>query len=236
MATVLVTRPLEAAERTAATARALGHDVLLAPVVAIVPIAGPPPGFDDVQAVLVTSRQAVPAVAAWPGLPPVWAVGAGTAAALQACCVPVVDTGDGDGAALGRRLAARLKPEAGVLLHASGETIASGLQRALTAAGFRYRSHPVYRTARTEALPPDVRSALGAGRVDAVTLHSPASAEAFADLVRRHGLVEAVAGLTALCLSSNVAVAAGALPWRRIVVAAAPDEPAMGRLLEAVAL
>ena len=97
VARVLITRPADLAERTAARARALGHQVLLAPVMAIRPRAGPPPDLTDVQAILVTSRNAVPAVARLAPDRPIYAVGEGTAASLADAAVPVARVRDAAG-------------------------------------------------------------------------------------------------------------------------------------------
>ena len=234
MAVVLVTRPEEAAARTAAIVRRLGHTPLLAPVSVIQPLVVPSPDLVAVQALLVTSRHAVPPVASWrPGLP-VFAVGAGTAAALRASGVAVAGEGSGDGTALGRMLADRLEPAAGALLHASGTSVAGGLRRAVQAAGFAYRALPVYAARTAPGLPAAVREALAAGTVDAVALYSPESARRFVVLLADAGLEAVARRLSALCLSANVATAARALEWKAMHVAPGPDETGMGALLEAV--
>jgi uroporphyrinogen-III synthase len=232
VARVLITRPADLAERTAARARALGHDVVLAPVMTIAPRAGPVPDLQDVQAILVTSRNAVPAAARLATALPVYAVGDGTAAALTEAGLEVAGTGEGDGVSLARLLAARLRPTAGALLHPTGEVWARGLADALAAAGFAYRPWVVYAAAPTAVLPEAACAALAAGKIDAVTLHSPRSARLFAERLTEAGLNEASADATALCLSANVAAAARALRWRAVRIAARPDETGMGGLLE----
>ncbi|TVQ32326.1 MAG: uroporphyrinogen-III synthase [Geminicoccaceae bacterium] len=236
MATVLVTRPAEVRERTAATARRLGHAVMFAPVMTIRALDVPRPDFTGVQALLVTSRQAVGTVAAWQPTPPVWAVGDGTKAALDEAGVPVVGVGAGDGVSLGRLLAEHLAPARGLLLHASGAVTAHGLQSTLQAAGFAYRAIAVYRAVGVPALPPAVADALDRGVVDAVTLHSPESAKRLLELVEAAGLGERLSAVTGLCLSENVAMAARSRRWRELRVASQPDERGMGGLLEALPL
>jgi uroporphyrinogen-III synthase len=232
VARVLITRPADLAARTAARARALGHEVLLAPVLAIRQCAGPPPDLADVQAILVTSRNAVPAVVRLAADRPIYAVGEGTAAALADAAVPVAGVGDGDGVSLARLVVARLDPTAGALLHPTGEVWAAGLADALAAAGFTYRPRVVYAAEPTAELPAPARAALADGRVDAVTLHSPRSARLFAERVAEAGLEGATAGTAALCLSANVAAAARALRWRSVEIAGRSDETGMGGLLE----
>ncbi len=232
MARVLITRPADLAERTAARARAFGHEVVLAPVMALSPRGGPAPALDDVQAILVTSRNAVAAVTRLAADLPLYAVGDGTAAALHDAGLVVAGSGDGDGVSLARLLRTRLDPGAGALLHPTGEVWARGLADALAAAGFAYRPWVVYAAEATAGLPEDARSALAAGRIDAVTLHSPRSARLFAERLRGAGLEDATRHAAALCLSANVAAAARALRWREVRIAARSDETGMGGLLE----
>ncbi|MFP4361941.1 MAG: uroporphyrinogen-III synthase [Alphaproteobacteria bacterium] len=232
MARVLITRPADLAERTAARCRALGHEVVLAPVMAIKPRAAPPPSLDDVQAILVTSRNAVPAVARLAAERPIYAVGDGTAAGLRDAGLALAGLGEGDGVSLARLLRGRLDPAAGALLHPTGEVWARGLADALADAGFVYRPWVVYAADATAGLADEARRALAAGRIDAVTLHSPRSARLFAEQLRAADLEEATRDVTALCLSANVAAAARALRWRAVEIAARSDETGMGGLLE----
>jgi len=232
VARVLITRPADLAERTAARCRALGHEVVLAPVMAITPRGGPPPSLDDVQAILVTSRNAVCAVTRLAAERPVYAVGDGTAAALRDAGQALAGVGEGDGVSLARLLRGRLEPAAGALLHPTGEVWARGLADALADAGFVYRPWVVYAADATARLPDDARRALAAGDVDAVTLHSPRSARLFAERLGEAGLADATRDVAALCLSANVAAAARALRWREVRIAARSDETGMGRLLE----
>ena len=59
---VLVTRPAEDAEETAAELVARGHEPVIAPLVDIRFVEGPPLELDSVQAVLATSRNGVRAL------------------------------------------------------------------------------------------------------------------------------------------------------------------------------
>src|SRR5262245_8307399 len=84
---VLVTRPEPDGERTAAKLRALGHDVMLAPLLRVETVDADLDGTWD--AVALTSMNAVRAVAGRPGLErvlacPVFAVGGRTADAAFA--------------------------------------------------------------------------------------------------------------------------------------------------------
>lgn len=106
---VLITR--EEAEPFAALLRARGATPVHLPLIALRPTGAPAPGGPPPDVVLVTSAAAVrvarPFFEAWRG--PAVAVGAATAAALEAAGVGPVEVGDGGGdGALGRLPAGRV--------------------------------------------------------------------------------------------------------------------------------
>ncbi len=234
MARVLVTRPEEAAEKTAALVCAAGHEVLLAPVLRLEARDTQLPAATGGawQAVLVTSRNAASASARYPRYVPEFAVGEGTAAALGRHAIVPAAVAQGDGVSLARLVGAQLKPELGPLLHPTGTVRAEALESALVAAGFDYHAWVVYAAEPVAALPQEVREALGSGAVDAVTLYSPRTARLFLTLIGEAGLDRALSDVVALTLSPNVAAAAAAAAWREVRVAAQPDERGMAALLE----
>ena len=82
---VLVTRPAEDGAEIAKRLAAMGHEALLAPLLRIEFLAGPPLSLDDVQAILATSANGVRALARRTSVRdlPLFAVGPQTAAAAQ---------------------------------------------------------------------------------------------------------------------------------------------------------
>ncbi len=212
--------------------RRLGHEPVFAPVLAIRDLATPAPPLADVGALIVTSRHAAGATACIDPSPPVFAVGAGTAAALAAAGVPVAGQASGDGAALADLISARLRPEQGALVHPTGTVRAAGLAAALEAAGFDYRPWPVYSADPVDRLPEQVVAALADGAIDAVTLHSPRTARLFGERLVEAGVVAGTEALVALTLSANVADAIRSWPWREIRIAERSDERGMAALLE----
>ena len=120
MMRILVTRPLPGGEATAARLRALGHDVVLAPLMATEAVDWQPPETPP-AAIMLTSafaaRLAGPAAAVYHGLP-AFAVGAATARAAAEAGFTDVRDGGGTAQALvdsvaGAGLAA--------ILHLAGE-------------------------------------------------------------------------------------------------------------------
>jgi uroporphyrinogen-III synthase len=143
-----VTRPKDDSERTAAALRARGHEVLVAPLMQVEPVAA------DIRAswaaVIITSANAPGAVAAHPARDvliklPVFAVGRRSAdAARQVGFADVIAAG-GDMSDLVRLIVARRADAAGPLLYLAGEDRAADLIGELTARGIAAEMRIVYR-------------------------------------------------------------------------------------------
>ena len=132
----------------------------------------------------------------------------------------------GDVDALAALAAARLRPDAGRLVHVAGRVSTGDLVPRLSAAGFAARRVPLYEAIAARALSAPARRALEEQTLAGVALFSPRSARLFARLVRESGLEAAARALTAFCLSQAVAAAA-TLSWRQVSVAAAPRQDAL---------
>ncbi|MFC5553174.1 uroporphyrinogen-III synthase [Methylobacterium iners] len=227
---IWVARPEPGATRTAERLAALGHDPLLAPVLAVTRAIGPPPE-GDFAGLLLTSANAVPALAAQAiaGVP-VFAVGTRTAAAARAAgACPVLDA-EGDAAALSRLVRATLAPGA-TLLHLAGAERKREPAASLEAAGYRIRIFTAYAAEPVPALPSRVAEALGgtAGRprLDGALHYSRRSAEAALELAGAAGLGGAFAALKHYCLSADVAVPLVAAAIEVHFVPTRPSEEAL---------
>jgi uroporphyrinogen-III synthase len=228
---ILVTRPETEAPRTTRKLEAMGHRVTIAPLLDIM-TETPSLDVSGLQALVLTSRNAVHALAAHPQKDeltalPVLAVGKSTAAAARDTGLAVALEGDAGGAELATLIAARLDPKAGTLLHVSGEAIAFDLDQALAPLGFTLRRAVIYRSRPATALPSAVAASLRAGDLDAVLLMSPRTAAAWCALVDAAGLREKAQKLVHLCLSSGVADAVRSLEPSRIEIAVKPNEEEM---------
>jgi uroporphyrinogen-III synthase len=229
---ILITRPRADAEALARALEDRGHRVLLAPVLTIEPIRDLLPGLDRVQAIVLTSANAVPALAGIAPRRPVFAVGAATARAARAAGWADVRAAAGDAPALARLIIGQCRPAAGPLLHLSGAKIRPGLAEALAAAGLELRRQAVYRAVAAESLPPTVVEAIRSRALDAVLLFSPRSAAVFADLIAGRDLAACLDRTAAVCLSAAVAAACARLNWAALRVAARPELAALLRQLE----
>ncbi|MFY9685823.1 MAG: uroporphyrinogen-III synthase [Pseudolabrys sp.] len=228
---VVVTRPQADGERTAAALEALGHEVLVAPLMRVEPVAVDLAG--TWSAIAVTSANALQAIGATAGRMktlPVFAVGERSAETARLAGFAEVSSANGDIKDLARMIAARAVGTKASLLYLAGEDRAGDFIAQLAAHGIDAEMKVVYRTI-AEVFPPVLAAALEAGDVDAVLHFSRRSAELFVEGARGSGVAGPAEDVRHLCLSAQVAEPlAGA---RRIAVAARPEEAALIALLRA---
>ena len=228
---VVVTRPQADSERTAAALEALGHEVLVAPLMRVKPVAVDLAG--TWSAIVITSAnalQAIPATADGVKTLPVFAVGDRSAEAARRAGFAEVSSANGDIKDLVRLVAARAVGAKAPLLYLAGEDRSGDLVTQLAAHGIDAKMKLVYRIV-AEVFPPVLAAALESGDVDAVLHFSRRSAELFVEGARSSGVAGPAEDVRHLCLSSQVAEPlAGA---NRIVVAARPEEAALIALLRA---
>ncbi len=235
MRRALVTRPREDAEGVARALAERGIEPVIEPLLRIVPLPDVRLDLDGVQAVLATSANGVRALAAATperGLP-VLAVGEASARCARAFGFDSVESAGGDADALVALVRRRLDPRRGALIHAAGTAVAGDISGALGAAGYEVRRAVLYAAQAAEALSPTLRDALLNHTMEMALFFSPRTAATFARLVDRAGLQGTCAAISAYCLSPAVAERLGGLAWRRLRVAARPDQPALLATLDA---
>ena len=210
-AEVLILRPQPGADSTAAAARRLGLEPVVAPIFTVHPLIWSPPAgpFD---AVILTSANA--ARHGGDGLTPYlhlpcFAVGQATAAAARAAGFADVRTGPADGAAL---LPAIADEGLRSVFHPGGRN-----RLRLAHPDLEIVDVPVYASEPVEALPPQGVAALGRGAL--VLLHSPRAAALFAALAVSQDRVRVAA------ISAATAAAGG--DWALVAVAARPRDEAL---------
>lgn len=230
---VLVTRPREDAERTAARLQSHGHEVFIAPLLDIRFRTGAQISLEEVQAILVTSANGIRALAARTPRRdlPVFTVGPQSAEAARVLGFADVKSADGDAAALAEVVKSWARPGDGALFHARGTETRGRLAEALTAAGFTVRSEVLYEAVAANALSAPTHEVLRAGAIEGILLYSPRTARLFRDVVAKAGLDAACSTIDALCISAATAAALGDLPFRSVRVADTPNEAGMLALL-----
>ena len=193
--------------------------------------AHPPQGRAAIAATLLTSRNAVSAC------PPachgrtVFAVGEATARHARQSGFRDVRTASGDAAALARLVAETISPESGTLFLPTGRHQGFDLAGDLRARGFRVIRRVVYEAKAVPALPDQAQTYFRDGEVGVVMFFSAETSRHFVRLIRAAGLHHTVDSVDAVSISDRATVALRELPWRRISVAAKPNQDAMLALL-----
>ncbi|MGY3032453.1 uroporphyrinogen-III synthase [Bradyrhizobium sp. USDA 4354] len=238
---ILVTRPHPDNEATAENLRARGHAVLLAPVLKFEPVAFHGEREAPYGAVLITSANAIRAVA--PQLPdlgllelPLFAVGEHTAAAAREAGFGEVIVAGGDAASLRDKVmqSARDKvlKKKSTLLYLAGADLSRDLGGELGAAGFRVVTQTTYRMAPVKHLPREVCEGFAAHGIEAVLHYSRRSARAFLDAARDEGVEISALAIPHCCVSEAVAAVLRDAGASQVLVAATPDETALFDTLE----
>lgn len=228
---IAVTRPREDAQPLKDKLENLGHEVIVTPLLAIVPRAGVTIPDRPWQAIAATSANGIRALPDIKRLQSIrmLTVGPQSLKAARDAGFRNAEAHGGDVEGLARYMRNALDPADGPILYLSGAETAGDLAAQLEAGGFEYARVVLYDAVPAHSLG-HAGDALRVGEIDAVLLYSPRTARIWLELVRSQ-LLESEAGLPHyFCLSRNVAAV---LPevWNRHV-AATPDEAAILRLLD----
>ena len=229
---VLITRPLPDGERTAATLRAQGYDVMLAPLMQVRPVPATLAG--NWSAVIITSANALRVVTTEQIAPllklPLYAIGERSAGAARDAGFREVLSAQGDADALIRLIAERHTNESAPHLYLAGVDRAADIAGALAPKGIKVTTIEVYR-AMTTGFPPELLAAIEQKKLDAVLHFSRRSADNFIVGAKTAGLITQALALNHLCLSVQVAEPLTSAGARNVAVARRPDEPSLLALL-----
>jgi uroporphyrinogen-III synthase len=233
---LLVTRPEPDAGETAARLAAMGHEVMLQPMLQVV-FSDPPGALPEPAALIATSRNGVRALAAWPIAvawrgKPLFVTGEGTARTAAEAGFADVRSGGADAAALANRIVRDLRKGDGPVVYAAARDRTGALAGGLTAAGYDVRTVEAYRAEPVPDLDASIAEALRAGRFDGVLFFSRRTAEAFVAAVEAAGLSEALAAIACYALSERIAEPLRALS-SPVEVAARPDFDGIQALIAA---
>jgi uroporphyrinogen-III synthase len=233
---LLVTRPEPDAMRTAATLRARGHDVILAPLTTIEPFADSEFGDGPWSGLLVTSANAVRALATHPRAAdlaslPVFAVGKRTAEAARNAGFVDVVSADGNVEDLTELAAARAGGTGARLIYLAGADRAGDLAGALAMRGIAVTTVTIYRAAAATRFPPIAHDALVNGQVDGVLHFSRRGADIYLQCAEAGDIFAQALAPRHYCLSRNVSEPLSAAGAAIVAVAERPDEVALIALL-----
>ena len=226
---VLVTRPHPDDEATAASLRARGFEVLLAPMLRFEPVAFHDDADARYGAVIVTSANAVRGLI--PHLTgsrllklPLFAVGEHTASAARHAGFEKVIPANGDASRLRDLVLASAKAKelkkASPLLYLAGADLARDLAGELGERGFTVVTQTTYRMSPVSGLPRETCDAFAASQVEAVLHYSRRSA-------RAAGVEISALAIPQCCISDGVASVVRDAGATQVMVAATPDENAL---------
>jgi uroporphyrinogen-III synthase len=233
---VLVTRPQPDNEVTAATLRARGFEVLLAPMLRFEALAFQDDADARYGAVIVTSANALRGFEQHPAGQrllklPLFAVGEHTAAAARGVGFDKIISADGDVAALRAAVLARVKArelkKASPLLYLAGADLARDLAGDLGERGFTVVTQTTYRMIPVLSLPREVADGFAANRIKAVLHYSRRSARAFLEAARAAGVEISALAIAQCCISDAVASVVRDAGATQVLTARSPDESAL---------
>jgi uroporphyrinogen-III synthase len=238
---VLVTRPQPDDETTAASLRARGFEVLLAPMLRFEPVAFVDDEDSRYGAVIVTSANALRGIA--PDLKgsrllglPLFTVGEHTAEAARRAGFNKVISANGDAAALRDCVLVAVKTKelkkADTLLYLAGADLARDLAGELGERGFTVVTQTTYRMVAVPSLPREACDAFAAHRIEAVLHYSRRSARAFLDAARAGGVEISALAIPQCCISAGVASVVRDAGAAQVMAAASPDENALFETLD----
>ena len=215
---VLITRPEADAAETAALVRARGLDPVVAPIMVLRHRVLADPGPFD--AVVTTSRNAVPALTKACRHKPLLAVGSATAARARAAGFETVLDAEGDATDLAA-LTSRAVPAGSRLLFAHGLHQGDTLAAALVDAGFIVTRRCAYAVQPARRLPEAAARAIEAATLRSAMFLSTETARAFVRLLPNR-LAPLLAGTAAIAIGRGAAEALAPLPWHLVRVSVRP--------------
>lgn len=236
---VLVTRP-EPNQATADALRGRGFAPLLAPLLRFEALPLADTADATYSGVIITSANAVRAVAAQPVLSrltklKLFAVGEQTAATAREAGFTKIKTADGDAESLRALIVKKWKKkDIEPLLYLRADDISRDMAKLLAADGIPVESRIVYRMTSVRELSDDARRAFADDAVQAVLHYSKRSASAFVAAVQDAGLSVSALAVPQLCLSEAIAEVLRAADATRVVASSTPNEVALLDILERV--
>ncbi|WP_426240384.1 uroporphyrinogen-III synthase [Pararhizobium sp. DWP1-1-3] len=234
---ILVTRPQPSAAVTAARLEAMGHQIVLLPVMEA--IHQPQAALDALahphSAIAVTSAEVFRALAPYKAqLAPhlqttVYCVGPATAQAARHMGFQSVVAGSGTGVSLAQIAAAASSDLTGGLVYLAGWPRSPAFEAGLQAAGIACRTAETYRMSTIAHAPEAVEQLLHPPGPDVALLYSHETARHFFALLPPQ-IARSISGMRLLCLSQHVA---NAIPpgFGPVAIAAEPSEEALLALL-----
>ena len=223
---ILVTRPREDAKRLTEDLIRRGAEVLIKPMFEIILLKDTSLDLRGVKGLLFTSANGVRAFAKASERRDlrVFSIGVSTASTARAYGFTYVDTAGGNVRDLVALSKNKWRPNSGKLIHAAGHVVSGQLTGELTDSGYEVRKITLYEARAADTLGNQLSKVMCEGALNYALFFSPRTASTFVSLVTDAGFRDACEHVEAICLSSAVAEALELVRWRRITVAAEPDQ------------
>jgi uroporphyrinogen-III synthase len=209
-----------------------GFQSLIAPVMSIEPVDRPHRIPRGTQAILITSRNALGACPPDCRSLPLFAVGDATAALANQAGFEHVVTASGNAMDLAELVLKTINPTRGSLYLPTGYRQGLELANRLRLDGYRVFRHVGYKARPVAGLPTNAECRLRRSDVRAALFFSAETARHFVRLIRAAGLEYSLNTVDAVSISERATMPLRQLAWRRIRVAAKPDQNSMLALLQ----
>lgn len=230
---ILLTRPIEQSQQLATLLNEKDIEVEICPLMTIYDINCDEINDRDYRAIIFTSSNSLRFydLSAFDKDVLIFTVGNKTASKVLALGFENVISADGDLEKLSETIKNNVSPTEGPLLYVRGQHIAGRLGDDLIAAGYEVFEKIVYETRALPALDEKVIKLLLQGDIDFIPFYSQRSALIFNELIMQADLKNALANVSALCISANVAKEIGSLPWKKIMISDRPTQKDIFKLI-----
>jgi len=234
---VLVTRPALVMGSLEKDLFDLGYDVFCEPFLSIERLVTPRPFVKGDFITVLTSQVAASLLCNqkydWPELylNPCFCVGQKTAEiAKQAGFINIViGSGDGDGLVRG---IAQAEPITKQALHICGQDTDRSLREGLLASRRSVLFWPIYRAIKKQEISLELKDRLLSHALDIVLFFSVRTAQAFCTALQKIQMEQTCRSMTVVALSPKVAQILSDLPWKKLAVAAQPDQTSVLRIMK----
>ncbi|WP_262693270.1 uroporphyrinogen-III synthase [Kordiimonas aquimaris] len=226
MTTILVTRPIDEATLTAEKLEAMGHSVIIAPMLQVEAVSFEIP--DENRSLIITSKNAarLGLVNIGNKARPIFAVGEKTADEIRALGFTNVTVGPGTARQMIPMLLECGISEKRKYTHLCGSNLAYNIAAVLRDEGLDADHTVTYQTQPARSVSIGVQEALDAGEIDVALFYSPRTATTFEEVVADHGRSDWLRQMKAVCLSTRVADNLLG-PWKSKEYAIIPTEKAV---------
>lgn len=231
MSTILVTRPIDEASATAEKLEAMGHTVIIAPMIRIDPVSFEIPKED--RSLIVTSKNGARYGLANIGnkARPIFAVAEETAAEVRKLGFTNVAVGPGTVRQLMPMLLECGISEKRKYAYLCGNNISYDISSALKAEGVDSQNVVTYQSLPLRAFSAGVQEAMEEGEIDIALFYSPRTATTFEETAAEYGRSDWLNKIDAVALSTRVKEQLIG-PWKSVRYAIMPTEKSVFALIE----